>query len=605
MRKVEAEAVVGYQRALLGHVAAKAVAQRCMDEVRRRVVCTNAITTSCIDFEMHRIADLDRPLGNLGLVRVQTPKRLVRRRNGDLQPLGRPDAPGIAGLAAAFTVERRLVGQHDHVVAFGRAIDFLAVLYESDDFGLARVGAVAGKLGRTFALRNVEPDFLTGCLARPFPRCARGCLLLRHGGIEAVLVDADTAIAQRVFRKVVGKAVSVVELERGLAVQRAALAHVAGGFVEELETLVERAAELGFLALQHFLDQRLAAHQLGIGSTHFADQFGHQAMHQRFACTQQVRVTHGAAHDAAKDVTAAFIARQDTVGQQKAGRTQVVGDNAVAGSLVAFGLNAGQRFAGADQGLEGVGVVIVVHALHDRCDTLDAHARVDARLGQVADDLVRFLRELHEDEVPDFDEAVAVFLWATRRAAPDVIAVVVEDFRTRATRTVRAHGPEIVLGRDADDLVIGKAGSLLPQVESFIVRVVDGNEQLLGIEPPLLGQQRPRMVDRLFLEIVAKAEIAEHFEERMVARRVADIVEIVVLSACAHAFLRARRARRRRRFKACESVLERHHARIDEHQRGIAERHQGCARHFLVPVGGEVIEERAADFVGRRHGLRT
>jgi hypothetical protein len=72
----------------------------------------------------------------------------------------------------------------------------------------------------------------------------------------------------------------------------------------------------------------------------------------------------------------------------------------------------------------------------------------------------RHLLELHEHQVPDLDEAVAVFVRAARRAAPDVIAVIVEDFRARAAGPGVAHGPEIVRGRDADDLVFRQTGDL-------------------------------------------------------------------------------------------------------------------------------------------------
>jgi hypothetical protein len=36
------------------------------------------------------------------------------------------------------------------------------------------------------------------------------------------------------------------------------------------------------------------------------------------------------------------------------------------------------------------------------------------------------------------------------------------------------------------------------------------------------------MGDRLFLEIVAEGEISQHFKERVVPRRIADIVEVVM-----------------------------------------------------------------------------
>jgi hypothetical protein len=61
--------------------------------------------------------------------------------------------------------------------------------------------------------------------------------------------------------------------------------------------------------------------------------------------------------------------------------------------------------------------------------------------------------------------------------------------------------------------------------------MVDGDgEPVLG-QRELRGSAGPRRADRLFLEIVAEREIAEHLEEGEVPGGVADIVEIVVLAA--------------------------------------------------------------------------
>jgi hypothetical protein len=68
--------------------------------------------------------------------------------------------------------------------------------------------------------------------------------------------------------------------------------------------------------------------------------------------------------------------------------------------------------------------------------------------------------------------------------------------------------------------------------------VVDGDEQLVLLEPEILGDELPGKLDRALLEIVAEREVAEHLEEGEMARGVADIVEVVVLAAGAHAFLR-------------------------------------------------------------------
>ena len=87
-------------------------------------------------------------------------------------------------------------------------------------------------------------------------------------------------------------------------------------------------------------------------------------------------------------------------------------------------------------------------------------------------------------------------------------------------------------------LLLGQAGDLLPEIEGLVVVDIDGDQQLLGRHAEFLGDQLPGQLDGAFLEVIAEREIAEHLEEGVVARGVADIVEVVVLAAGAHAFLR-------------------------------------------------------------------
>jgi hypothetical protein len=60
--------------------------------------------------------------------------------------------------------------------------------------------------------------------------------------------------------------------------------------------------------------------------------------------------------------------------------------------------------------------------------SIDCAAQIPARA-------VLELLELHEDEVPDLDEPVAVFFRRAGRAAPDVIAMVIEDLGAGAAGT--------------------------------------------------------------------------------------------------------------------------------------------------------------------------
>ena len=281
----------------------------------------------------------------------------------------------------------------------------------------------------------------------------------------------------------------------------------------------------------------------------------------------------------------------------------MVGNHPVAGAIFALGLHPGQAFAGDDQCAEGVGVVIVVFALQDGSDAFQPHAGVDAGFGQIAGDFTCGLFKLHEHEIPYLDKAVAVFVLRSRRAAPDVIAMVEKDFRARPARAIIAHCPEIVLGRNADDPVGADPGNLLPKVERFVVGVIDGDQQFVFGQTPFARQQRPGMGDRLVLEIIAEREIAQHFKERVVPRGIADIVEIVVLAPGAHAFLRGGGARRGPRFQPGKDVLERDHARVRKHQSRVVIRHQRRRRHHIVPVRAKVVEKGPADFVRRCHGM--
>ena len=302
-------------------------------------------------------------------------------------------------------------------------------------------------------------------------------------------------------------------------------------------------------------------------------------------------MAHRAAHDAAEHVAPALVRRQHAIGHQEAAGAQVIGDNAVRGRHRP--LRIGLRHLGglADQRLEKVDFVIVVRSLQHGCDALQPHAGVDRRTRKVAHDLARLLFILHEHEVPDLDEAVAVLVRASGRAAGDMVAMVEEYLRTRPARAIVAHRPEIVLGGDADDAAVGQAGDLLPQREGVVIGMVHRHRQPLGRDAPFLRDEVPREADRAFLEIVAEREISQHFEERMVPRRIADIIEIVVLAAGAHALLAGHGRRVRARFEAGEHVLERHHAGVHEHQRRIVLRHQRRRRHAHMLLAREKVEK--------------
>ncbi len=135
----------------------------------------------------------------------------------------------------------------------------------------------------------------------------------------------------------------------------------------------------------------------------------------------------------------------------------------------------------------------------------------------------------------------------------------------------------------------------------LVVGVVDGDQETVAVDAEFLGDQVPGELDRPFLEVIAEGEIAEHLEEGVVAGGITDIVEVVVLSAGAHAFLRGCSRRVGALFETGKDVLELHHAGIGEHQCRIVARHQRAGGNDLVTVRLEVIEKSRPDVVYTAH----
>ena len=279
----------------------------------------------------------------------------------------------------------------------------------------------------------------------------------------------------------------------------------------------------------------------------------------------------------------------------------MVGDDAVARLHRPVGIDLRQRRHRKDDGAHEVGVVVRRLALQDRGDALEPHARVDGRARQQVALARRLLLELHEDEVPELEEPVAILLRAARRPAVYAFSLVVEDLRTGAARARVPHGPEIVRGGDADDAVVREAGDLLPKIIGVVVIVVDGHQQATLVEAEMLGDQRPGKLDGHRLEVVAEREIAEHLKEGVVARRVADVVEVVVLAAGADALLGRRGPRVRTTLKPREDVLELHHPGVGEHQRRVVARHQRARGDDLVALAPEELQEGRPDIADTAH----
>ncbi len=88
----------------------------------------------------------------------------------------------------------------------------------------------------------------------------------------------------------------------------------------------------------------------------------------------------------------------------------MIGDDAMAGGLIAVRCDAAQIGGCRNQMAEQIGFEDAVNALQHRGDALEPHARVDRRFRQGRARAARMLLELHEDEIPHFDKTIAVFV---------------------------------------------------------------------------------------------------------------------------------------------------------------------------------------------------
>ena len=516
---------------------------------------------------------------------------------------GGEEHTAVAHLAAALPIEGGLVHDDLHRGPGFGGLDLRTLDDQRRHHALGDLGVVAEELRGAEPFAQIEPQRVGRRLAGAGPGLLGLGALLRHGGIVAGHIHLALLAAQNVLGQVEREAVGVVKLEGDIAGQRLGALQLPGLFLQQLQAASERILEAGLLQLQRFADQSLGARQLGEGGSHFGHQLGHQPMQQRLAGAKHVGVAHTPPHDPPQDIAAALVGGQHAIRDQEGAGPEVVGDHPVRHGLRPVGMHAGRLGRSHDQPAHQVDVVVVVLALQDRGNPLQPHAGVDRRPRQIDPFAGRDLLVLHEDQVPDLDEAVAVFLRTARRAARNAFTVVVEDLGARTAGTGLAHGPEVVAGRNANDPLLRQTGDPAPEREGLVVLGIDRDQQALARQCEFLGHQVPGQLDRDVLEVVAEGKVPQHLEEGVMPRGVADVVQVVMLAAGAHALLRRRRPAVGPRLLAGEDVLELHHAGIGEHQGRVVARYQRRRGHRLMAVARKVIEKGLADIVGAGHGI--
>ena len=111
-------------------------------------------------------------------------------------------------------------------------------------------------------------------------------------------------------------------------------------------------------------------------------------------------------------------------------------------------------------------------------DAFEAHAGVDRRPRQRSQLAVQIAVELHEDEIPDFDETAA----AIERKLLVLTALfggfgpkIVMNFRAGSARTGLAHLPEVVFFVQPENAVFRNTRDFLPKLFGIIVFAENGD----------------------------------------------------------------------------------------------------------------------------------
>ena len=375
---------------------------------------------------------------------------------------------------------------------------------------------------------------------------------------------------------------------------------------EQLRPGVERPPELRLLASDDAEDLLAPGDDVRVGLAHDVDDDRGRLGHERLAPPEQAAVTDRPAEELAQHVAAALVRGQHVVGDQERDRARMVGDDLVAEALALEGVRiVAEELAhpGVDRG-EQVGVVVGRDLLEDARQALEAEPGVDARERQ-RHATVGLLVELHEHQVPDLEPARAglAVIGDAVRSLGQVRAAIEVDLAARPARTGVGHPPEVVVvaGVDVapDRHPLGRQADLLaPDLAGDLVVLVRRGGESVARDAQVAGQEVPGEEDRVALEVVPERPVAEHLEERVVARRPPDLLEVVVLAGDAQAALVVDRPLVRARLGADQDVLELDHPRVREQQRRVPGRDQAGAGHDRVTALGEELDEAAADLGG-------
>ena len=566
MAEVEAEVVVADIGSLLLNMGSEHLAQHLVEEVGATVVVGDFLPALGIHHEGEfAFAVLRKLLGNMHREVVF----LDGVQDGYLLAVGGNDVAGVPYFTSHLAVERSAVEDElEHLLVL---LHHLAVLEQTGSRSGGLV--IAGEMALALAEFGPVAELVGGGIAGTL-------LLLAELHLEAFEVYGVAVFGCDKLGKVDWEAVGVVEHEGVHSADYLGVGGLGHVLVHELDSAVQGAQEGIFLFADDGFYEFLLADELRVGFAHIADKLRHEAAQERLAEAEEgVTVAHCTAQDAADHIAGLVVARQLAVGNGKADGADVVRNHAHCNVGLRIGAVAvaGELSYLCEHAGEDVRIVVGVLALKHCAEALEAHSGVDVLCREALQVAVSHAHVLHENYIP--------YLYDVRVACVDELASaqprrsllfrgadVDMNLGTWAAWACVAHFPEVVVLVSKHDMVLRHM--LEPGLFGFVVHlraVFGGALEHCRVEQVLvysvhLGEQFPRPVDGFGLEVVAEAPVAEHFEHGVVICVVADLLEVIVLSADAQALLTVGRPFVRGFAVAEEDVLELVHSGIGEHE---------------------------------------
>ena len=506
------------------------------------------------------------------------------------------DVAGVAHLAAALRVERRLHDRQLHLVALGRTGYYPVAGDHTHHHAVGPDLLVAEELRPAYTQALVEADLHP--VGAELGRCPRPLALGGHLPLEALHVDADAALRGDLLGHLYWESVRVPQAESRLAGQRVRVSHGVG---QDRVAVLEGREEALFLQPDDGLDELTVVPQLGVGFAHeVRDGVGHFAQ-EGLVEAEPAGVPDRPADEPPQDVPAPVVGGHHAVCDEERRAAPMLGHypHRLPDLVALTGLVAGQRLHFVDERQEQVRLVYVVRVLQNDHKPLESHPRVYAGLGQRGHGAVGIPVELHEHEIPQLHVALAeqagirvqvlaVGAAVGEAAARAGVAEVVVQLGARPAGpllTVNWGPPPVVRVSEPVDALLGDA-VLLPQAVCLVVSLVHGRGEVLPRQTHRRLQALDGEAHGPILEVVAEAEVPQHLEHRQVGG-IADLVDV----DGAEGLLRGRHAAVRGRRLAREVGFELDHARVGEQQRRVAHRDQRRARRPQVALRLEVLQE--------------